>query len=260
MKIREIKSKSKNLIKNNLSKPDILLAFSVLSVIMFTVLPFAIDRLDKITHLSEIADSINKYIYPVCAIVILLVLTVFFIMLLSSVQLGEKAWFSGKNTQRKNCAKRLCYWFKPSSSFKAMRLCLTIFLLKLIWTLIFLLPAILMFAAILSLALSGGIELYLFISLLAGGVILAVVGLIFRFFAVQRYFLAPHLLASNPKLGIIQAIKQSTNLLDGYIFDIVKFKLSFLPWVFPSLLIFPIIYIYPFYKQSCSVIAKEICL
>ena len=256
MKIRDIKVKSRMLIKNNLSQPNALFVFSILTLIFCSLLPFGINRLDTVIHLRDMADGFSQYIYPSCAIILLVLLSFFYIMALSSVNLGEKAWFSAKNNQKKNCAKRLCFWFKPSSSIKAMRLYLTLLILKLAWTIIF----ILMFVAILSLALSGGIELYLLIALAGGGILLTVVGLIFRFIVVQRYFLAPHLLASNPKLGVMQAIKQSKNLLDGYIFEIVKFKLSFFPWIFPSLLILPLIYIYPFYKQSCSVIAKEICL
>ena len=114
--------------------------------------------------------------------------------------------------------------------------------------------------SVISLAYSGGIEFYLFISLTGGGVILMLAGLIFRFIILQRYFLAPYLIASNPKLGAWQSIKQSKNLLDGHIFRIVRFKLSFIPWFISSVLIFPLIFSYPYYKQSCSVIAKEICL
>lgn len=260
MKAKEIKAKSRILIKNIVTKADLILLFTAVSLIFFSALPFLLDKLDEITGLRVLLYSVNRYIYPVCLTVFMLLITLAFLMTLSSVNLGEKAWFAARNRKYKNGANRLCFWFKPSSSVKATRLYAAVFTLKSIWTVIFLLPAALMFAAVVALAMSGGIEVYLFIALIGGGILLTVTGLIFRFIVIQRYFLAPHLMASDPKLGVIQAIKRSKNLLDGHIFEVVKFKLSFLPWIFPSLLIVPIIYIYPFYKQSCSVLANEICL
>lgn len=172
--------------------------------------------------------------------------------------MGEKAWYSGRLTKKRQCGKRLRFWLKPSRSFKAFRLNALIWVLKLLWTSALLSPALLIFSSVLLLSLNGGIELYLFISLAAGGVLLLITGLIFRFIIVQRYFLAPYLLADDPKLKVVQAVKRSKNLSEGQLFRVIKFKLKFLPTFLLYPLIFPAVFLRPNYKQGCSVVAKEL--
>ena len=257
---KEIKKFSKNLIKNKLSKSVLILVFTIFSLIFFAAIPYLLITLADYTGLKDLTDAYSIYIYPGLTAILLIGITIWALCVYSSVSLGEKAWFSGTADRRTNCGKRLCFWFKPSRSFKALKFNLLLIIIKLMWGAVFLSPAALMFTAVAILASSGGIEMYLFISLACGGTVLAITGLIFWFIVCQRYFLAPYLISSNPRLGAYQAIKQSRNLLDGYILRIVRFKLSFIPWFQLNPFIFPIIYTYPYYKQSCSVIAKEICL
>lgn len=175
-----------------------------------------------------------------------------------SFSVGEEAWYSGRLTKKKNCFKRFIYWLRPKNSFKAFRLRAALFFLKLFWTLVFLLPSVLSFSVIFVTAFSGGIETYLLLSLGLGTGILLITGLIFRFIMIQRYFLAEFILADKPQNGVLQTIRQSKNLIDGQIFKIVKFKLFFLPYALPCLLLLPIFFVYPHYKQSRSILAKEL--
>lgn len=176
----------------------------------------------------------------------------------STVSIGEEAWYSGRLTGKKNGFKRFIYWFSFRNSFKAFRLRATVFLLKLFWSIVFLLPSLLTFSVVFVTAFSGGIETYLFLSMTAGSIILLIIGLIFRFIVIQRYFLAEFILAENPHNQVIQTIKQSKNLIDGQIFTVVKFKLTFLPLALPCLFLIPLFFIYPHYKQSRSILANEL--
>ncbi len=89
---------------------------------------------------------------------------------------------------------------------------------------------------------------------------MTVCGAIFYFIAMQKYFIAEYLFSSNPRLGAWTAIKQSKNLLDGHITEIVRFKLSFLPWFMSCIFVVPAFYFLPYYKESCCVVAKRITL
>ncbi len=175
-----------------------------------------------------------------------------------TVSIGEEAWYSGRLTGKKNGFKRFLYWFRFKNSFKAFRLRSTVFLLKLFWSIVFLLPSLLTFSVVFVTAFSGGIEIFLFLMMTAGAIIMLITGLIFRFIAIQRYFLAEFILAENPQNKVLQTIRQSKNLIDGQIFTVVKFKLAFLPFVLPCLFLIPLFFIYPHYKQSRSILAKEL--
>ena len=229
-------------------------------VLLFCALPWLITLIIDKTGLRGTLHSVNP-VFPAILISVILALTVFQAGLTySAFSMGEKAWYTGRLTRKRLCGKRLRFWFSPSHSFKALKLRTAIFFIKAVWTIALISPALLMFSAVIGTAITGGIEFYLFLSLSIGGAVLLFIGLIFRFIIVQRYYLAPYLLADSPKLTPIQAIKQSKNLLDGHLMRIIKFKLKFVPCFMLYLFVFPAIYFHPYYKQSCSVLAKEICL
>lgn len=255
---KEIKKLSKQYIKNRRGKALLIGLFSLLTFGFFSILPSISVFAIKIFNLKESLSE--KIVFLMIFIFIMLLFTFWALSAYSSFSLGTKAWYSAKMSKNQLCGKKLLFWFRPKYSFKALRFNAALFFAKLLWSIALLLPATSVFACIIILAYSGGIELYLFTSLISGGIILLIAGLIFRFITIQRYFLAPYLIASNPKLGAIQALKQSKNLTDGHISDIIQFKLSFTPWFLSCLLIFPVFIFYPYYKQSCSVIAKSICL
>lgn len=230
------------------------------AITLFCAFPYLIIKICELTGIRNYFNGINGFIFPVFAGAVFLLAAFRAFCLFSSFSLGENAWYSGRLTRKKQCGKRLRFWFRPKLALKALRLSFLLFAVKTMWTAALLSPSMLVFSAVIGFAATGGIELYLFISLTVGGVILLFTGLIFRFIIIQRYFLAPYLLAEEPRMKPIQAIKQSKNLLDGHIYRIVCFKLKFLPSFMLYPFILPAIFFYPNYKQSCSVLAKEIRL
>lgn len=232
--------------------------FLISTVIIFCIMPFIINLIFNMI-LLKIPDKYSLLCSVTKSILILLsgyAACVFY----STVSIGEEAWYSGKLMRKKNCYKRFIYWFRPRSSFKAFRLKSALFFLKLFWSLVFLLPSALLFSVIFITAFSGGIETYFFLSLFSGAVILLIIGLVFRFIMIQRYFLARFIMAENPNNKVLQTIRQSKNLLDGQLFTIVKFKLTFLPFYLLCFLVLPIFFVYPHYKQSRSILAKELMI
>lgn len=255
-----IKKLSRKLNKKNYLRSFSIVIFRFSAILLFCAFPYLIIKISELTGIKNYFNELNRFLFPAFVGLIFLFTAFRSFCLFSSFSLGEKAWYTGRLTRKKQCGKRLRFWFKPRFSVKALRLKALLFILKLFWTTALLSPSLLIFSAVIGIAATGGIELYLFISLTVGGTALLLTGLVFRFIIVQRYFLAPYLLAEEPKLKPQQAIKQSKNLLDGHIYRIVGFKLKFLPSFILYPLIFPAIFFYPNYKQSCSVLAKEICL
>lgn len=257
---KTIKKLSRKLNKGTYLRSFSIAAVYILFFAVFAALPQLFIMLSERTRLKTAADSASPLLFPLLSAVFCLLITATFLFLTSSLSMGENAWYTGRLTKKKLCGKRLRFWFRLSLSFKAFRLNVILFALKTLWTIALLSPAFLIFSVITGTALTGGIEVYLLLSLSAGFIVLLAAGLIFRFIVVQRYYLAPYLMAENPNLHPVQAVRQSKNLLEGHVFRIVSFKIKFYPLFLLYLLVLPAIFIHPYYKQCCSVLAKEVCL
>ncbi len=258
MTIFEIQKQAYRINKSNYIKSFCIPLCTLIITVILTAAPHLLVIIfnlfeNKIPEKYILYSSLLKLIFSA-------LITVLAFMFYSSATLGEKAYYSGRIFKRKNNYKRLFYWFKPQKSIKALSLKALIFALKIFWTFMLLLPFTAVTALILAVAFSGGIEIYLLLSLSAGALILLITGLVFRFIIIQRYFLAEYIMTENPELSALLCVKRSKNLLDGHIFKVVKFKLSFLPILLSCTLILPLIFIYPHYKQCRSIIAKEIII
>ena len=230
MTVKMIRKTSNLLNKNNYLKSIYILIFGLVFLIIFSVSPVFISRITESLKAvdSDIKSAINIALLVICTFVSFL--------FYSSFSIGEAAWYFGRYSGKKNCLKRLVFWFLPRHSIKALCLCTLVFFIKMCWTFVLCVPGLLTLFSAVILAFTGGIELYLFLSLTIGSALLLITGILFAFIINQRYFLAKYLIVDNPKLGVIQVIRQSI--------------------LYPFIL--PIIYLYPHYKQSRSIIAKEL--
>lgn len=259
MKHSEIKKTGKAAILGKRKSAILIGIFTFFFCIVMTLIVYGTIRLSKIVSSFVTSDTARLAIFAATSL-LLIAVSVFTLCTYSSSSVGEKAWYDGLTASKENYARRFFFWFKPKFSLRALSFKITLTLLKLSEAFLLLLPSLTVFLTIFYLAQTGGIELYLFYSLLAGGVLLGLCGLSFFWIEIQKYFLAEYIFSSKPKITAQTAIMQSKNLLDGHIWEIVRFKLSFLPWFFGCLLIFPTIYFVPYYKASCSLVAKRIIL
>lgn len=254
---REIKKESKIIIKGKRGNALSIILFNVTFCLGITAISYGAIRLSDSLFSFEALSS-GRVITFIITGFALLVLSVFALCVYSSASVGEKAWYGGIASGKSNYRKRLFFWFKPAFSLRAFRFKFLLFGIKALLTLLFLLPSAAVLWSIYYLARTGGLEVYLFVSLAGGSALLALCGLIFRFIVVQRYFIAEYLFSSDPRLTPILALRQSCNLLDGHILEIVKFKLSFIPWYIACVTVLPLLYFLPYYKASCCTVAKKI--
>lgn len=86
------------------------------------------------------------------------------------------------------------------------------------------------------------------------GICFAVLGLIifFRFIAVDYIF------AVNPDLSAIQIMKLSYSVMRNNILRMFYLFLSFIGWLIPALLIFPLLFIGPYFALSFTVLMNDI--
>ncbi|MBQ8227585.1 MAG: DUF975 family protein [Clostridia bacterium] len=241
MKSSQIKILTKGIINGNIKKSCLIMFLSLCILIFFTALPVAANYFiaSPVINISVILLSLLAFAFARCAF-----------------RSGSGAWF--RFYERKNRTERFIYWFLPKRVLRSMGFYFSLFVRKLLWTLILILPGMLTLFSFAFLAYDSGLEFNLFLCGIAGGVTMTVVGLMFRFVIVQRYFLAQHIFVSDPKLKINQAIRQSCEMMNGRLKKTALFKLSFTPWFLLCAGILPTLYVWPYYRQSCTLFANEI--
>lgn len=97
-----------------------------------------------------------------------------------------------------------------------------------------------------------GISRNFCIIVLAGAAAVAVTGLVFYLFSVQKYSKAPFLLAAYPSLTVSECIELSRAQGEEKAAELLRFKLGFLKWIPLCIAIFPLLYFIPYYKQSLT--------
>lgn len=241
MKNSQIKILTKGIINGNIGKSALLLFGIPAIVILFTALPYVVSLF------------VSQPIVVSCIVAVVLILN---LLTYSALRSGSCAWFRFYNN--KNKAVRTLFWFSPRRSVKSAGLYVSLFIRKLLWTIALLLPGAFTAISFILLALDGGIEFNLFLCGICGGAVMILTGLFFRFIIVQKYFLAQYLLVSDPKIKINQAIRRSASLMNGNLKKTALFKLSFTPWFLLCAAVLPAVYVWPYYKQSCSLFANQI--
>lgn len=243
----QIKNISKKILSTNGTGSRTLMMLMLLNLLIFSALPFTVSFFAN-KYMGNMAEVISA-----AAIVILLLINLF---TYSSFALGSCAWFNFYG--KKNRGVKAAYWFKPSKSALSARLYFVLFFRKLMWCFALLFPGTAVLISSVLLAMDGGIELNLFICSVAGGAATLIFGAAFLFVILQKYFLAPYIMAANPTLTIREIIKLSRLASDGILKKTAAFKLSFLPWLLSCAAVFPAFYVWPYYRQCCAVYAKQI--
>lgn len=242
MKISQIKKLSKKIIKGNVKNSSFFLLAFGMGVLLFSAMPFLVDLFLSVR--------------PAISLSILFCLLILGITLFSALATGSKAWFWFYNKKRR--AVRTYYWFRPSKNIKSTGLYFSLFFKKLLWMIAFTSPgAVLLFWGIFT-AMDGGVEFNLFASWMAGGAVLFLSGICFLYIFLQRYFLVPYIKVANPSMKNKEIFQKSKALMNTHIKKTALLKLSFTPWILLSLTLIPAFYAWPYYSQSCAVMAKEI--
>lgn len=86
--------------------------------------------------------------------------------------------------------------------------------------------------------------------------VLFVFSLYFGLAAVQKYAFCDALFAVSVHAGLVDTLKMSKFLTRGTAFGVLRFKLRFVPWLLCGLLIVPLFYALPYYRQSVACLYK----
>lgn len=247
MKNSQIKTLSKEILGESGKESRILMLLIILNLLFFSLLPCGTNLL---------ANKFFNNFGTVISAAVTVAALIIYLFTYSSFAAGSCAWFNFYG--KKNRAAKAAYWFKLSKSALSARLFILLFLKKFFWYLTFLFPGAAVIISSVILAMNGGIELNFFACTVAGGAVMLLLGLVFCFIVLQKYFLAPYIMAADPSLNAREAIRLSRLASNGRMKKTAAFKLSFIPWFLSCVAVFPVFYVWPYYKQSCAVYAKQI--
>ncbi|HZJ78801.1 MAG TPA: DUF975 family protein [Clostridia bacterium] len=251
MKNSYLKLQSKYLLAGNGFGAVLLLLISIIISIFCTIICAGAQYLFETNIVNDFTASKWELLPSVLRVLLsFLVLTIAF-LLLAPMKTGRDAWFLSSASGKKPRVKRVLYWYSPKNAFKSVRFWVSNSSLKMMWAIMFFSPGIIILLMSFEMLKDGFVELNLLIALLSGGVVLTLFGYIFYLIISQRYFLSSFILAKNPRVGVVDAIKRSTTLTQGRCLKIFMFKLSFMPWFLLCSVLFPVAYVWPYYKQCC---------
>lgn len=83
-----------------------------------------------------------------------------------------------------------------------------------------------------------------------------ITGLYFGFAAVQKYAFCEALLTLDPARGVVDTLRESGRVARGLCFACARERLRFSLWALLCVLIFPLLYVAPYYRQSMACAAK----
>ncbi len=170
---------------------------------------------------------------------------------------GSDVWFYENAKKTRLPIRQLFNFYGIKKSSSALKLIILVELKKLICTLVFLMPSLVITGYIFY-ALWTGVGTRMLMSLIAGDFLLFVSGVFFAFVFSQRYFLATYVMYENENCRARDAVALSTQIMENKCFETAFFKLSFCGWFLLCLFIFPTFYVYPFYKMSNSLKAVSL--
>jgi len=173
-------------------------------------------------------------------------------LLCAPLRVGREAWYFGGADGRRRSAARVLFWLQPRWAFKASRFVIAIFLRKLLWAVLYLLPGGFLLIGTLWQAQSGDLSMGLFLSAVGGGAALLLLGLVFYGATAQRYALVLPVLAKQPRCKLRNALRLSAARTDGRCAALLRYRLGFLPWYLLSLPVLPLIFTAPYITQALA--------
>jgi len=164
---------------------------------------------------------------------------------------GREIWFYENSKKTRLAPNRLFEYYSIKKSLRAINILFQVHIRKFFVSLLFLVPSFIT-AGCIVFSLQSGIGRKMLFVLLLSTILLTISGLFFAFIFKQRYFLATYLCYENEGCKVKEAIKLSTEIMENKCFETAFFKMSFAGWFLLCVFIFPVFYVYPFYRLSIS--------
>ena len=232
-----------NMLDQNLKMTLVLVITALISIILNNTFVFS----EILLQLPQL----NVYTGPTLKDFILVMSGVVSYALIMPFNYGRDIWFYENARKNKLSLKKLFSYYSARKSVGAIKITFFVQLRKFFAALLFMIPSFAL-GGYLLFALRQGIGQWILIVLSVSVILLSVTGAFFAFVFSQRYFLSSYLWYENEPCKANEIIKLSTQIMENKCFETAMLKLSFFPWWLLCVLVFPTVYVYPYYKLSIS--------
>lgn len=172
------------------------------------------------------------------------------LFLYAPFRLGCERWFLLNARGEKAGLKDLFYYFTPTGFTKSVSAFLFCLFKKCAAFLLFIFPCVCLSVVLYFSLEEGEISLTISYVLLAFSAFLLLTGMAFYFFYSSRFFAFYDAVIANEKIKPRTAFEKSLEITEGAYAKICLFRLSFLPWLLLSVLVFPAFYVWGYYRES----------
>lgn len=183
------------------------------------------------------------------SVVISLSAALFLVLILEPLKLGAKSWYYQLTDGKSLPVNELFgFFFGFGRYFKAVYLTVSLFIKKLLWSIVFLsLPiAAIVGGFVWRERASRDIELLLSHGLRISGIALLLIMSLLLAVWLNRYYLAEYIFVSEDKISPRRAVRLSVMLTKGRRWEFFMLELSFLGWRILNIAILPMLYSVPY--------------
>lgn len=204
---------------------------------------------------AGLMDALPNIAVP--SLIISIVFSVALFLFTAPLQAGQAEWYWKLSERKETPLGEVFGWYgSPVLYAKSILLQLHILWRMALWGLaLYAVPGALL--AIYAFAL-GGADTVLAGFLLILGVVLWVCASIALALIAMRYFAARYLLVEDSSRKTNDCVRTAARYSKGFRWEIIKFQLSFILWWLLCSLLFPLLYVMPYYNASAAVFARHI--
>ena len=223
---------------------------------------FSADLSQVIDFKNLSATSLDTARYLSVSFLFTFVFMLLSFFLCAPLLLGVTRWFFEiTDSGNASLSSVLVYFSKAKSFFHSIMLNIELICRTCLYQLLFsLLPALVVGGGVILPKYFEAITPELRTIIVSIGIVFFVMAQIYYFIFIQRYFLAPYLVAADKghRFSCDKHLSRSVKLMKGRCASVAIFKLSFSLWGLLSLLIVPLFFVYPYYNTSLAIYAKYI--
>lgn len=231
---------------------SVILIFAIITAFsnnLFIAEKYLLDLFDFGSFSNTLGENTARIVFTVIFSAVISLLSVTAMM---PLRFGKEIWFFENAKKNRLKVSKIFSAYRSGIFFKSIRFSFVLFFNKLMWSFVFFIPSICI-AAYLFFSLKNGISKSLLAVAFFGLVVTLFVGTFFFFVFCQRYALSYVLYNENPNSKISGSVKLSAKIMDNKCFELARLKLSFIPWFMLCVFIFPVFYVYPYYKITVAV-------
>lgn len=207
----------------------------------------------KAERITSALSSVSFALVPTVNIAACLLLSAIISALCAPMIQGLRRYFLLCAQSQPECISRCVKVFSGRRGLAAFRLEFTLKLINTLSLGFFLFPgAALLFGGI-RLLFSSGTGILTAAVTFVGSVLLLTAGLIFNSTVCRLWAAAGYIAAGKPDIQIKSALKASCDIMKGHCLEFLRFRLGFALWFLSCVLIFPTLFVIPYYGHSCAV-------